>query len=55
MPNVYQADNATPEGRFAIVAARFNESITSNLLEGAVRTLKARGVADEMIDVAWGR
>jgi 6,7-dimethyl-8-ribityllumazine synthase len=53
MPNVYQADNATPEGRFAIVVARFNESITSNLLEGAVRTLKARGVADEMIDVAW--
>jgi 6,7-dimethyl-8-ribityllumazine synthase len=53
MPNVYQADSARPEGRFAIVVARFNESITSNLLEGALTTLTGRGVPDEMIDVAW--
>jgi 6,7-dimethyl-8-ribityllumazine synthase len=53
VPNVYQAENATPEGRFAIVVSRFNESITSNLLDGAVETLTAHGVADEMIDVAW--
>ena len=53
MPNVYQADHATPEGRFAIVVSRFNESITSSLLDGAVRTLTRRGVPDEMVDVAW--
>jgi 6,7-dimethyl-8-ribityllumazine synthase len=53
MPNVYQADDAEPAGRFAIVVSRFNESITSNLLDGAVRTLTSRGVPDEMIDVAW--
>ncbi|HUT90975.1 MAG TPA: 6,7-dimethyl-8-ribityllumazine synthase [Thermoguttaceae bacterium] len=53
MPNVYQADNTTPEGRFAVVVSRFNESITSNLLDGAVRTFTSRGVPDERIDVAW--
>jgi len=51
--NVYQADAAAPEGRFAVVVSRFNESITSRLLDGAVRTLSAHGVAEERIDVAW--
>jgi 6,7-dimethyl-8-ribityllumazine synthase len=40
-------------GRFAIVVARFNESITSSLLEGAIATLTDAGVGDERIDVAW--
>jgi len=52
MPNIYQG-TAAAEGRFAVVVSRFNESITSRLLEGAVRTLTAGGVADERIDVAW--
>ena len=41
------------ENRFAIVASRFNESITSRLLEGAVKTLVEHGVDDGRIDVAW--
>jgi 6,7-dimethyl-8-ribityllumazine synthase len=54
MPNVFQGNpTAVAEGRFAVVVARFNESITSRLLEGAVQTLVAHGVADERIDVAW--
>ena len=53
MTNVYRGDTTATEGRFAIVVSRFNESITSNLLEGAVATLKAHGVADDAIDVAW--
>lgn len=53
MTNVYRGDSTVREGRFAIVVSRFNESITSNLLEGAVATLKAHGVADDSIDVAW--
>lgn len=53
MVNTYQADTAAPEGRFAVVVSRFNESITSRLLDGAVRTLTAAGVAEERIDVAW--
>jgi len=54
MPNTLQGNpNAGVAGRFAVVVARFNESITSRLLEGAVQTLVAHGVADERIDVAW--
>ena len=53
MPTVYQADNTIPQGRFAVVVSRFNESITSRLLEGAVQTLTGRGISEEMIDVAW--
>jgi 6,7-dimethyl-8-ribityllumazine synthase len=53
MPNTYQGAVTAAEGRFAIVVSRFNESITSRLLDGAVQTLVAHGVADERIDVAW--
>src|SRR5205085_4542080 len=40
-------------GRFGIVVSRYNEHITGKLLTGAVETLKAAGVAEEAIDVAW--
>ncbi len=57
MPNVYRGEetggSAVGKARFAIVVSRFNESITSRLLEGAVQTLTAAGVADQRIDVAW--
>ena len=53
MPNVYEGTVAAAEGRFAVVVSRFNESITSRLLEGAVQTLTSHGVADDRIDVAW--
>ncbi|MEN6406726.1 MAG: 6,7-dimethyl-8-ribityllumazine synthase [Thermoguttaceae bacterium] len=53
MPNVYEGNTTATSGRFAIVVSRFNESITSRLLDGAVQTLLARGVADDRIDVAW--
>ena len=39
--------------RFAIVAARFNEPITKRLLDGALRTLTAGGLAETAIDVHW--
>lgn len=51
--NVYQGKAAAAEGRFAIVVARFNESITGRMLDGAAQTLREHGVADERIDVAW--
>jgi 6,7-dimethyl-8-ribityllumazine synthase len=44
---------AAGSGRYAIVVAKFNRSITSRLLDGAVQTLIEHGVADEQIDVAW--
>ena len=39
--------------RVAIVAARFNEFITSKLLSGAIDCLKRHEAADEDITVAW--
>lgn len=39
--------------KIAIVAARFNEFITSKLLSGALDGLTRHGVADENIAVAW--
>ena len=38
--------------RVGIVAARFNEFITKELLSGAIGTLRRYGVAEEAIDVA---
>jgi 6,7-dimethyl-8-ribityllumazine synthase len=43
----------TPDGKIAIVVARYNESITRKLLEGALATLAANGVAADNVDVAW--
>ncbi len=36
--------------RFAVIVSHFNESITSNLLFAALRTLKEHGCADENVD-----
>ena len=51
MPNIIQGTAADSKWRFAIVASRYNESITDKLLEGAVDTLSAGGIADKAIDV----
>ncbi len=53
MPNVYSGDLTALPGRIAIVVARYNENITSRLLDGALKTFAAHGVRDEDIDVAW--
>jgi 6,7-dimethyl-8-ribityllumazine synthase len=50
------AFEATPPGggrRIAVIAARFNEVVTSRLLQGALDGLRHHGVADEDVDVAW--
>ena len=39
--------------RFAVVVSRFNEFITSKLLEGCENTLNRHGVKPERIDVVW--
>lgn len=39
--------------RFVIVCARFNETVTRALLNGAVQTLRSNGVADELLEIAW--
>jgi 6,7-dimethyl-8-ribityllumazine synthase len=45
----YRADGF----RFAIVVSRFNEYITSKMLEGCENTLRRHGAAPEQIDVVW--
>ena len=53
MANIIEG-NITAEGlRFAIVASRFNEFITSKLLEGALDMLRRHGAAEDAVDVAW--
>jgi 6,7-dimethyl-8-ribityllumazine synthase len=47
----YEGDFLTPQGRFAIVAARFNAVVVDRLLEGALDGLRRHGVADPGIDV----
>ncbi|WP_255259713.1 6,7-dimethyl-8-ribityllumazine synthase [Lentibacillus sp. CBA3610] len=39
--------------KVGIVVARFNDFITSKLLEGAEDTLKRHGVQEDNIDIAW--
>jgi 6,7-dimethyl-8-ribityllumazine synthase len=39
--------------RIAIVAARFNETVTSALVDGCLQGLTQHGVADGDIDVTW--
>ncbi len=53
MPQTFEGQLDAPNGRFAIVVSRYNESITAKLLDGAIRTLNQHGVADDGIDVAW--
>jgi len=53
MPNVKQGElNATGK-KFALVVSRFNEFITSKLLDGALDCLTRHGAADGDIDVYW--
>jgi len=53
--NVFQGhgDRLSPTVRVAIVVARYNESITRRLLDGAVATFVAAGLPADRIDVAW--
>jgi 6,7-dimethyl-8-ribityllumazine synthase len=44
---------AAGKGKYAIVVSRFNEFITSKLLEGALDCLRRHGAADEQMRVVW--
>ena len=39
------------DARFCVVAARFNESVVSRLLEGALDALKRHGAEDSQVHV----
>lgn len=48
--------SGTPKGagrRFAVIASRFNEEITTKLLAGALDALSKHGTSPEDVDVVW--
>ena len=51
--NIFEGTFVPNQVKIGIVAARFNEFITSKLLSGALDGLKRHKVEDEDIDVAW--
>ena len=42
-----------PHLRIAVIASRFNETISQQLLDGALDCLRRHGVPEEFITVAW--
>ncbi len=53
MPSEIQGRTRGTSQPVAIVVSRYNETITRNLLQGAVATLTAHGIEDQAITVAW--
>lgn len=51
--NEFRGNLSDAGGRYGVVVSRFNQTITARLLDGAVQTLTAHGVAADQIDVAW--
>jgi 6,7-dimethyl-8-ribityllumazine synthase len=51
MATVIEGDFATPSGRFAVIAARFNAAVVDALLAGALDAFRRHGVADDAVDV----
>jgi 6,7-dimethyl-8-ribityllumazine synthase len=49
----FEGSNTGAKGRFAIIAARFNQSVVDLLVEGANEGFKRNGVAEESIDLIW--
>lgn len=53
MVNVVQGSPIGNGRRVAVAVARFNEVVTERLLDGALQTLRAHGVPDDHVEVAW--
>lgn len=53
MVNVIKADLIAKGKKFSIVISRFNEFISSKLLEGCIDTLSRHGAQESSIDVIW--
>jgi 6,7-dimethyl-8-ribityllumazine synthase len=49
--NIIEGDFATPKGRFAIVAGRFNAFVVESLIAAARDTLVRHGVSNDSIDL----
>ncbi|MFP3919784.1 6,7-dimethyl-8-ribityllumazine synthase [Lysinibacillus telephonicus] len=53
MGKTFEAQLIGTDLKVGIVVGRFNEFITSKLLDGALDGLKRHGVNEENIDIAW--
>ena len=53
MGKTYQGRFDSGGKKLAIVASRFNEFFTRELLDGARDCLRRHGVADDQVDLAW--
>jgi len=50
---VHEGELAAQGRRFGIVVSRFNDLVTTKLLEGALDCLKRHGAGEENIEIAW--
>lgn len=53
MANIIKADLLAKGKKFAVVISRFNEFISSKLLEGCIDTLVRHGSQESGIEVVW--
>jgi len=53
MVKIISADLIAKGSKFSIIASRFNEFITSRLIDGAVDCLKRHGVKEADIKIIW--
>jgi 6,7-dimethyl-8-ribityllumazine synthase len=49
----YEGTKTGASGRFAIVAARFNQSFVDRLVQGAKEGFERQGIAEESVDLVW--
>lgn len=53
MTNSIQGTLVCPDGKFAVVVSRFNDLITSRLVDGAVDTVVRHGGSSDQVDVVY--
>ncbi len=49
----FEGNLTPPPGRFALVAARFNQVVVENLIGGARDGFRRHGVKDDAVDLVW--
>ena len=53
MPRMHEGKLNAQGKRFALVVSRFNDLVTTRLLDGALDCLQRHGAVDEDVEVAW--
>ncbi len=53
MPRVHEGKLAAQGKRFGIVVSRFNDLVTTRLLDGALDCLRRHGTEEESIEITW--